>query len=138
MAEAKKPETRGRKPTYSDPKVFRNKIDDYFQECEEKRVFADYAGMRIYLKVTKQDIADLCDPEITGDKAYEYQEILDYAKDKRESALVRKMVIDPKCAQGCKNALAMPENGGYSEKAAEKPDRRITIKQSEETAELFK
>ena len=138
MAEAKKPETRGRKPTYNDPKVLRLKIDDYFKECEQQRVFPDYAGMRIYLKVTKQDIADLCDPAVTDEKSSEYQEIFEYAKDRRESALVRKMVTDPKAAQGCKNALAMPENGGYSDKASEKQDRKISIKASEETAELFK
>lgn len=137
MAVAVKPETRGRKPTYNDPKVLRQKVDDYFKECDEKRVFADYAGMRIYLKVSKQDIEDLCDDTIT-DRAADYQAIFDYARDRRESALVRKMVTDPKAAQGCKNALAMPENGGYSDKAAEKTDRKITIKQSEETAELFK
>ena len=131
MAVAVKPETRGRKPTYSDPKVLRQKVDDYFKECDEKRVFADYAGMRIYLKLSKEDIEDLCDDEA-------YKAIFDYARDRRESALVRKMVTDPKAAQGCKNALAMPENGGYSDKAAEKTDRKITIKQSDETAELFK
>lgn len=131
MAVAVKPETRGRKPTYSDPKVLRQKVDDYFKECDEKRVFADYAGMRIYLKLSKEDIDDLCDDPV-------YKAIFDYARDRRESALVRKMVTDPKAAQGCKNALAMPENGGYSDKAAEKTDRKITIKQSDETAELFK
>ena len=87
--------------------------------------------MRIYLKLSKEDIDDLCDDPV-------YKAIFDYARDRRESALVRKMVTDPKAAQGCKNALAMPENGGYSDKAAEKTDRKITIKQSDETAELFK
>lgn len=131
MAVAVKPETRGRKPTYSDPKYLRQKVDEYFLECDAKRVFADYAGMRIYLKLSKEDIDDLCDDPV-------YKSIFDYARDRRESALVRKMVTDPKAAQGCKNALAMPENGGYSDKAAEKTDRKITIKQSDETAELFK
>lgn len=131
MAEASKPETRGRKPTYNDPKVLRQKVDDYFQECEEKRVFADYAGLRIHLKLSKQDIEDLCEDEA-------YRAIFDYARDRRESALVRRMVTDPKAAQGCKNALAMPENGGYNDKAAEKHDRKISIKASDEVAELFK
>lgn len=138
MAVVKKPETRGRKPTYNDPKVLRIKIDDYFQDCEQKRVFPDYAGLRIFLKVTKQDIADLCDPAVTEEKSEEYQEIFEYAKDRRESALVRRMVTDPKCAQGCKNALAMPENGGYSDKAAEKQDRKIRIDTTKEVDELFK
>ena len=138
MAVSKKPETRGRKPTYNDPKVLRQKVEDYFQECKEQREFPDFAAMRIYLKLTRQDVADLCDDTINGEKAHEYQDIFEYARDKRESALVRRMVTDPKCAQGCKAALAMPENGGYSDKAAEKQDRKISIKTSEETAELFK
>ena len=131
-------ETRGRKPTYNEPKYLRSKVDEYFDQCKRERVFADYAAMRIFLKLSKQDIADLCDEEITGDKASEYQDIFDYARDRRESDLVRKMVTDPKAAAGCKAALAMPENGGYSDKAAENQDRKITIKVSEEDAELFK
>lgn len=138
MTVQKRPETRGRKPTYPDPRILRQKVDEYFTECETKRVFPDYAGMRIFLKLSKEDVADLCDEEIQGEKAADYQEIFNYARDKRESLLVRKMVTDPKAAPGCKNALAMPENGGYSGKAAEKPDRKINIKVSDEDAELFK
>ena len=138
MAFGKIPETRGRKPTYNDPKVLRQKVDEYFANCEKERVFPDYAAMRIFLKLSKQDIEDLCDEEVTGDKAYDYLEIFNYARDRRESVLVRKMVTDPKAAQGCKAALAMPENGGYSDKAAENQDRKISIKVSEEDAELFK
>ena len=131
-------ETRGRKPTYNDPKALRAKVDEYFEQCKEERVFPDYAAMRIFLTISKQDVADLCDEDITGDKAYAYREIFDYARDMRESALVRRMVTDPKSAQGCKAALAMPENGGYSDKAAEKQDRKINVKISAEDDELFK
>ena len=101
-------------------------------------MFADYAGMRMFLKLNKQEISDMCDPNVSGDKAYDYQDIFNYARDRRESDLVRKMVTDPKAAQGCKAALAMPENGGYSDKAAEKQDKKVSIKVSEEDAELFK
>lgn len=137
MAVVKKPETRGRKPTYPDPNVLRQKIDEYFMECETSRVFADYPGMLIYLKITDDDVADLCD-ETINDRASENRTHFEYARMKRKSLLVRKMVTDPKAANGCKLALAMPENGGFTEKGAEKQDRKITIKQSEETAELFK
>ena len=133
----KKPENRGRRPTYPDHKVLRQKIDEYFMECEEKRVFADYPGLLIHLKLSDDDVYDLCDDTFT-ENAAEYKAHFDYAKMKRKSLLVRKMVTDPKAANGCKLALAMPENGGFSEKAAEKQDRKISIKQSEETAELFK
>ena len=131
-------ETRGKRPEYNEPRVLRKKIDEYFEQCERERVFADYAGMRLFLKLYKRDIEALCDPEVNGEKAYEYQDIFEYARDRRESQLARKMVTDPKMAAGCKAALAMPENGGYSDKAAENQERKINIKVSEENAELFK
>lgn len=131
-------ETRGRKPEYSDYKFLRRKVDEYFSKCEEQGVFADYAGLRLYLKISKKDIEDLCDPDIKGEKAYIYQEIFDTARDRRESWLSRKMVTEPKAAAGCKAALSMPENGGYSDRAADNQDRKISIKVSDENAELFK
>ena len=131
-------ETRGKRPEYNEPKILRKKIDEYFELCEKERVFADYAGMRLFLKLYKKDIDNLCDPAVNGDKAYEYQDIFEYAKDRRESLLARRMVTDPKMAAGCKAALAMPENGGYSDKAAENQDRKINVSVSKEDAELFK
>lgn len=131
-------ETRGRRPEYNDKRFLRKRIDEYFDQCEKDGVFADYAGMRLFLRLKKKDIDDLCNPDIKGDEAEEYQDIFDYARDRRESILARKMVQDPKSATGCKAALAMPENGGYSERAVENQDRKINIRVSEENAELFK
>ena len=135
---AERTETRGRKPTYPDIKALRTKIDEYFVQCAEERQFADYAGMRLFLKLTKKDIDDLCSPEINGDKAYEYQDVFAWARDRRESLLVRQLVTQPKLAQGIRLALAMPENGGYSDKAVENQDRKVHIKVSEKDEELFK
>lgn len=131
-------ETRGRKPTYPDTKILRSRIDEYFIQCSEERQFADYAGMRLFLKLTKKDIDDMCSPEINGDKAYDYQEVFEWARDRRESLLVRQLVTQPKLAQGIRLALAMPENGGYSDKAMENQDRKVHIKVSEKDEELFK
>ena len=135
---AERTETRGKKPTYPDIRVLRTKIDEYFIKCEEERQFADYAGMRLFLKLTKKDVEDLCSPEINGDKAYEYQDVFAWARDRRESLLVRQLVTQPKLAQGIRLALAMPENGGYSDKAMENQDRKVHIKVSEKDEELFK
>lgn len=131
---------RGPKPAYPDPKVLKKKIDEYFDACSDPNVreFPDFAGMRLFLRLRKKDVEDLCSPEINGDKAYEYQEIFDYARDRRESILVRQLVTQPKLAQGIRLALAMPENGGYSDKAAENQDRKVHIKVSEKDEELFK
>ena len=131
---------RGPKPAYPDPKVLKKKIDEYFNQCSDPNVreFPDFAGMRLFLRLRKKDVEDLCSPEVNGDKAYEYQEIFDYARDRRESILVRQLVTQPKLAQGIRLALAMPENGGYSDKAAENQDRKVHIKVSEKDEELFK
>ena len=131
---------RGPKPAYPDPKVLKKKIDENFDKCSDPNVrqFPDFAGMRLFLRLRKKDVEDLCSPEINGDKAYEYQEIFDYARDRRESILVRQLVTQPKLAQGIRLALAMPENGGYSDKAAENQDRKVHIKVSEKDEELFK
>jgi hypothetical protein len=64
--------------------------------------------------------------------------VFDWAKDRRESLLVRQLVTQPKLAQGIRLALAMPENGGYSDKAMENQDRKVHIKVSEKDEELFK
>ena len=135
---AERTETRGRKPTYPDIKALRTKIDEYFVQCAEERQFADYAGLRLFLKLTKKDVDDLCSPEINGDKAYEYQDVFAWARDRRESLLVRQLVTQPKLAQGIRLALAMPENGGYSDKAVDNQDRKVHIKVSEKDEELFK
>ena len=135
---ATKIETRGRQPEYKDLKFLRRRIDEYFAQCEDENVFADYAGMRLFLRLKKKDIDDMCDPAINGEKAYDYQDLFEYARDRRESWLARKMVTDPKAATGCKASLAMPENGGYSDKAAENQDRKINISVTKENAELFK
>ena len=124
---AERTETRGRKPTYPDTKILRSRIDEYFVKCTEERQFADYAGMRLFLKLSKKDIDDMCSPEINGDKAYDYRDVFEWARDRRE-----------KLAQGIRLALAMPENGGYSDKASENQDRKVHIKVSEKDEELFK
>ena len=131
-------ETRGRKPTYPDIKVLRQRIDEYFVESNEKNEFPDFAGMRLFLKLSKKEVDDLCSPEINGDKAYEYKAVFEWARDRRESILVRRLVTEPKMAQGIRLALAMPENGGYSDKAAENQDRKVHIKVANEDKELFK
>jgi hypothetical protein len=135
---AERTETRGRKPTYPDTKILRSRIDEYFVKCTEERQFADYAGMRLFLKLSKKDIDDMCSPEINGDKAYDYRDVFEWARDRRESLLVRQLVTQPKLAQGIRLALAMPENGGYSDKAVENQDRKVHIKVSEKDEELFK
>lgn len=101
---------------YPTPEELKAKVDEYFTLCQEQRQFADYAGMRLFLGLKKKDIEEMCSD---GELADEYIDVFDYAEDRRECLLVRQLVTQPKLAQGIKLALAMPENGGYSEKNAE-------------------
>jgi len=131
-------ETRGKRPTYTDPKRLRSKVDEFFAECEENNKFASFPAMLLYLNISKPKYDELRDPEVNGKMAQKYQDIHEYAMLRRQDQLLQKMVNDPKMSTGCKAALAMPENGGFTERTAENQDRKINIRVSEENAELFK
>lgn len=87
----------------------------YFDDCEKKDVFPDYAGMRLALGLSQEDVENYCRE---GSPQYiAYRQLFDRAKDRRESWLVRRSVTDPKTAPGCKVALEQSENGGYGQQA---------------------
>lgn len=87
----------------------------YFEDCEKKDVFPDYAGMRLALGLSQDDVENYCRE---GNHLYlAYRKLFDRAKDRRESWLVRRSVTDPKTAPGCKVALEQSENGGYGQQA---------------------
>lgn len=115
-----KPETRGRKPEYNTPKSFRDKVDEYFDKCSKAQVFPDLAGMRIHCKVSKADVKEMW-------SIPEYAEVLEYASNRRESLLIRRMVTDPKAAAGCMNALKEEENGGYMGKTVENEEKTLKV-----------
>lgn len=109
---------RGPKPKYENPADLRAAVERYVADCGERGEFPDLAGMRLALGISPATLARRCkvDKEATPEeirRAAEFQEVLDYAKDCRESWLVRKMTSDNKAAQGCMNALKQPCNGGY-------------------------
>ena len=120
-------ETRGRKPKYDSPEKLREAVNKYFEACKAADVFPDFAGMCLNLKVTKQTLAKYCDPERNPDKYSDYQDILDEAKNRRESYLVRVMVNDNKRAQGCLNALKQKENGGYTDRPVESQEKTLKV-----------
>lgn len=118
-------ETRGRKPTYGNPTALRTAIDKYFDDCDEKRIFPDYAGMKIFLKISEADIEAL---QHDSNRYHEdFIKVFTYAKDRRESWLVRKMTSDNKSAQGCLNALKQPSNGGYIDRPQENKDKTLKV-----------
>ena len=119
-------ETRGRRPGYSDYRVFRTKVDEYFNKCEEEAVFPDEKGMFIHLGIFEEDLEPLIDPEITED-ADEYLRVLKLARYRRESWLSRNMVRDNKMANGCMNALKQEQNGGYTDRPAAGKQQKVQI-----------
>lgn len=56
-----------------------------------------------------------------------FRAVFEYARARRESWLVRKMVTDNKAANGCMNALKQEKNGGYTDRPAESGERSLTI-----------
>jgi hypothetical protein len=118
-------ETRGRRPTWNDYKLFRKAVDTYFEDCAETDTFPDYAGMLLHLQITKQDAKTMV--EEGAPNAEEFARIFNIAQMRRESWLARHMVTDNKKANGCMNALKQIENGGYVDKAAETGDKVIKV-----------
>ena len=115
---------RGPKPKYADPADLRKAVDKYMAECRALGEFPDLAGMRLALDISASTLAKYCktDKDSTPEeiaRAAQFQDVLDYAKDCRESWLARKMTSDNKAAQGCMNALKQPCNGGYIDRPAQ-------------------
>ena len=84
---------RGRKALYT-PEALEKKIDEYFACCEAEGEFPDLAGMRLWLGLSERTLNRYRSGE--GRRHEQYREILDRARDRRESFLVRKMTRDNK------------------------------------------
>ena len=135
-------ETRGRRPTYSNPEDMRREVINYFDFCAKNKppILPDYPGMVIFLKFrSKQSLERYADPathlkRCGGDEeaakklADAYAEILEEAKLRRESYLARIMSSDNKRAQGCLNLLKQPENGGYTDRPPESNEKTLNIR----------
>ena len=118
-------ETRGRKPSYGDPAALRAAIDQYFTDCDAKKVFPDYAGMKLALKLSESDVKAL--QADSNENAPKYRALFEYARDRRESWLSRRMATDNKAAQGCMNNLKQPVNGGYIDKPMDSGEKTLNL-----------
>lgn len=130
-------ETRGMRPKYPDYRVFRNKVDEYFNLCDDAGVFPDEKGMYLHLGIFEEDL----DPLIGEDNpdALEYMRVLKLARYRRESWLSRNMVRDNKMANGCMNALKQEQNGGYIDRPSGSKKQTIEIVMADGVSkDLFK
>lgn len=118
-------ETRGRPPEYNTPQKLRIAVEGYFDDCDKEGVFPDLAGMKRALKLSKRDIDEMTSDNNPACEDYRY--IFECARDRRESWLARRMVTEPKAANGCMNALKQEQNGGYMDKSADKAPQTIKI-----------
>ncbi len=119
-------ETRGRPPEYNTPQKLRLAVEGYFDDCKEEGVFPDFAGMKRALRLSKRDIDEMIDEKNPACEDYRY--IFECARDQRESWLARRMVTEPKAANGCMNALKQEKNGGYMDKAGGAGEVTLKIK----------
>lgn len=105
---------RGPKPKLSAVTELKNAMGRYFGSCESSGTFPDYAGMLLYLGMTEKE-ANKLQSEDHADHE-KYRKLFDDARLRRESWLSRRMVTEPKVANGCMNALKQEKNGGYIDK----------------------
>ena len=130
-------ETRGRRPSYNDYKVFRKKVDEYFADCDQKGIFPDEKGMYVFMDIFEEDLDPLLSSE--NKNASEYIRVLKRAQYRRESWLARNMVADNKKASGCMNALKQEQNGGYRDRAEANKTKRVQVIMPDGmTMDLFK
>lgn len=118
---------KGPPPEYGQPLKLRQAIDEYFEACKaDGDVFPDYAGMKIFLRLTDDRVKTLLDSK--NPNAEENRQIFEYATDRRKSWLSRRGAIDNRAAQGCKFLLMQEENGGLSDRPQVDNDKTLTIK----------
>lgn len=122
------PEKKGRKRKYETPEHLKRAIQAYIDQCEAADVFPDEAGMRLFIGITRREYYSLTSDKENPEYWREFGDILDWAKDKRESYLTRKMTKETKLANGCLNALKQPMNGGYVDRPSGGDKVELNIK----------
>ncbi len=105
---------------YETPESLAQAVEEYMKGCESQGVFPDLAGMRLSLGLSREELEQYA-------ARPGFDRVLDSARDRRESWLMRKMTGDSRGTQGCMNALKQPENG--AEDSAETRDKgaKLTI-----------
>lgn len=105
-------------------------VNQYFDDCEEKGVFPDEAGMLIFLDVSPYQYYDWNggnDPNNVEEPIKSFRDTFARARLRRESWLTRK-AVDNKTATGAFNMLKQPKNGGYVDKVKNDQNATITIR----------
>lgn len=113
---------KGGRPFKEKPEKLEGRVASYFDKCYAEARFPTESGMILYLGLAGKKAQDyLADPA--------YAEVWERARYRRMDWLENQMVTEPKCANGCMNALKQEKNGGYADRSApEKKTKGLVIK----------
>lgn len=121
-----------RKKRYETPADMKKHVEEYFREREAREEFPTFAGMLKFLNISKRTYyrymdADNGDETMSEEDRREYRKIFEEAELRREDYLEKKMVSEPRLANGCMNSLKQPQNGGFKDRIEGEIDARITV-----------
>ena len=91
-----------------------------------------FAGMLQYLGISKRTYYRYLDDEskdesLSDEDRHAYRKIFEAAQLRREDFLEKRMVTDPRAANGCMNSLKQPQNGGFKDRFEGEIDAKITV-----------
>ena len=114
------------------PEDMGRNVDRYFADREEKGEFPTFAGMLRYLGISKRTYYrylndDNGDESLTEEERRGYRKVFEEAQLRREDFLEKRMVTDPRAANGCMNSLKQPQNGGFKDRFEGEIDAKITV-----------
>jgi len=114
------------------PEDMERNLNRYFELREEKGEFPTFAGMLRYLGISKRTYQrymadDNGDESLSEEDRHAYRKIFEDAQLRREDFLEKRMVTDPRAANGCMNSLKQPQNGGFKERFEGEIDAKITV-----------
>lgn len=122
----------GAKRKFETPEGLRRQVQAYLDMMLEKDELPTFAGMLRYLDISKRTYhrymnMEEPDPEMTDEERHAYRKVFEDAQLVREDYLERRMVREPRAANGCMNSLKQIQNGGFKEKIEADVDARITV-----------
>lgn len=114
------------------PENLKKNVDEYFAEREAKGDFPTFAGLLRYLGISKRTYYryledDNGDESMSDEDRRAYRKIFEDAQLRREDYLEKKMVAEPRQANGCMNSLKQPQNGGFKDRIDSEIDAKITV-----------
>ena len=114
------------------PEDMKRNVEKYINDRLEQDELPSFAGMLKYLGISKRTYQRLMNVEedddtMSEEERHAYRKIFEDAQLIREDWLERKMVRDPRAANGCMNSLKQPMNGGFKERFDGEIDAKITV-----------